>query len=88
MPDQAADAVIEGRVYSAGRPVADAVVMISKATVTYPEIAALTDDLGRFSLTCHGTGHATVVARRDQQVVSREVDVIGGRTVQVELALE
>ncbi|MCO6457653.1 MAG: hypothetical protein J5I93_20310 [Pirellulaceae bacterium] len=88
MPERSADAVIEGSVRLAGRPVADAVVMISAATVTYPEIAALTDDLGRFSLTCHGTGRATLVARWDQQVVSQEVDVIGGRTVQVELAFE
>jgi hypothetical protein len=72
---------------SSGRPAAEAVVSVTAAPVPVPDIAALTDVAGRFSITVPVTGDYRLLARGD--AFSREVDVVVEREVtevEVELA--
>jgi hypothetical protein len=73
---------------AAGRPVADARVALAAAPVEVPDIAALTDEDGRFSIAVPVTGAYRVTANADQGRAEEAVDVERGQTTRVRLVLQ
>lgn len=71
---------------SSGRPVAGAVVAMTAAPAPVPDIAAVTDATGRFTLTAAGAGDHLLVVRSGGASVAVEVAVDGDTEVTVELA--
>jgi hypothetical protein len=69
-----------------GRPVAGATVLIASAPVPVPDIAGLTGDDGRFSITVPVPGDYRLVVRSEVDLVEVTVHVAAGE-VQVAVAL-
>ena len=82
--------VISGVVGSPdGKPVANARVYFTDGPVPLPEIAALTDDSGMFSLTAPAPGDYVVSAAADDFAgKSLTVKVRGGEQVRLDFKLE
>jgi hypothetical protein len=82
-------ALIAGRVLqSGGRPIAGARVLFTSGPVALPDIAALTDDTGRFSLAAPWPGDYVLEVVADgfhSQRVSTSVGTRETREVNVEL---
>ena len=81
--------VISGRVVSAdGQPVAGARVSFVSSPVPMPDVALLTDDLGRFSLTAPVPGAYSIGCSSDDFGSGTiTVDVPEGQDVEVEIRL-
>lgn len=82
--------VISGVVRSPdGKPVANARVYFTDGPVPLPEIAALTDDEGKFSLTAPAPGKYVVASAADDFAgKSSTVRVKGGEPVRLDFKLE
>ncbi|MFK8846254.1 carboxypeptidase-like regulatory domain-containing protein [Streptomyces sp. Ac-502] len=84
--------VISGVVVDAdGRPVPDARVYLAAGPGPFPDVAALTDDEGRFTLSAGTDGGYTVECRSERggasQVAGTAVTVRGGSADPVEIRL-
>lgn len=63
-----------------GQPVSDASVMFAESPVAVPDIAALTNDQGRFSLSAPAPGHYVVLVVAEGFAEKRaETEIAGGR---------
>jgi len=72
-----------------GRPVAQARVYFTDGPVPLPEIAALTDSAGAFSLTAPAPGTYRIECQVDGFAPAAiTVSVAGGRTIHQELRLQ
>jgi hypothetical protein len=82
--------VIAGTVHDArGIPIADARVYFIEGPEPLPEIAALTDAKGTFSLTAPQEGRYTVQGRADGFAPkSVAVEVSAGKTVTIDIKLK
>jgi protocatechuate 3,4-dioxygenase beta subunit len=80
---------IEGQVIDPqGRPIDDAAVYIVASPVSMPDIAQLTDDQGRFTISAPAPGRYTVGARSDRWGSAQtEVEVAGEGPVSVKVQL-
>ena len=71
-----------------GRPIANARVYFTSGPVPLPEIAAITDDSGEFSLTAPAPGDYVIEGAADEfQPQSSKVKVKGSAPVRLELPL-
>ena len=84
--------VVSGRVVDAdGRPVARAAVHVVAAPTHVPDVAALTDEHGRFSLTAPAPGEYLVATTADGfrgATVRVGVGAAGTRLAEVEIELD
>lgn len=82
--------VISGVVHSPdGKPVSNARVYFTDGPVPFPEIAALTDETGMFSLTAPAPGEYVVASAADDFTgKSSTVKVKGGERVRLDFKLE
>ncbi|MGH9873642.1 MAG: carboxypeptidase-like regulatory domain-containing protein [Pyrinomonadaceae bacterium] len=82
--------VISGVVRSPdGKPVSNARVYFTAGPVPLPEIAALTDESGAFSLTAPAPGEYVVESAADEfGAKSSKVKVKGGEPVRLEIKLK
>jgi hypothetical protein len=72
-----------------GKPAANARVYFTAGPVALPEIAALTDSSGAFSLTAPAPGEYVVEAAADELGTrSAKVKVKGGEPVRIDLQLK
>ena len=72
-----------------GKPAAEARVYFTAGPVAFPEIAAVTDNKGRFSLTAPAPGEYVVACAADDLTgQSRTVKVPGGKKVVLNFQLE
>lgn len=78
---------IQGRVTRSGQPVAGATVAISRGTATYPDIAAITDEQGRYRLSCDGIGEFEILVTTEEVRVSRSVRVESERHAEVNVKI-
>ena len=86
----ASPAVIVGRVIGpGGKPIANARVYFTRGPVPLPEIAALTDDSGGFSLTAPAPGKYVLAAAAEGLTdSSATVEVGKGREANVDIKLK
>ena len=82
--------VISGVVHDQrGKPVANARVYFTDGPVPLPDIAALTDVNGAFSLTAPAPGKYVIECATDEFVVrSQAVSVSGGQPARLEIQLK
>lgn len=72
-----------------GKPVSNARVYFTDGPVPFPEIAALTDEGGKFSLTAPAPGEYVVSSAADDFAgKSSTVKVTGGKPVRLNFKLE
>jgi len=81
---------VAGVVLSAtGEPLADVRVLFSLGPVALPDVAALTDDRGRFSLTAPAPGAYELTAAAGDRTTTRQLRVDpGDDRVELELRID
>lgn len=82
--------VISGTVVdSKGQPLANARVYFTSGPVSLPEIAAMTDDSGNFSLTAPAPGKYVIESAADEfGTQSTSVNVKGDKPINIKLQLK
>ncbi len=79
--------VVAGRVMVGDHPVADAVVMIVEGHASHPDLAAITDESGRFELGGLTPGWYNLEARDGQRSARRSVELTAGDRAWIDFAM-
>lgn len=89
VPSTSVGLVVNGTVLDAtGQPVAGATVIFTESPVPVPDVAALTDDEGKFSLAAPAPGHYELLvnaAGHAEKHIDAEVGAVKGGQLRIEL---